>query len=341
MSPWTAWRYWILLASLAVAGCGGYQSTASPAIPHPPTADAGLPAARDSNRLPLLYQSDFLEGVTEIYSWGSHSAFPKGTLLGQLNGPEPRGMCLDKSGDVYVADFRGQGIDEFARNSVGQKGFLPDPGNDPIGCAVSAATGDVAIANYETTKHGAGSVYVYPAGSENFKAYRAIGSPAMNRIWFLAYDPIGNLFVDGSVTNASGDVQVLELPKGGRRFVTLKLHGPGLRALHFPGPIQWDGRGHLDIGDRQTPTVYWTREVAGGLKQVDVMEFSQSRPVAQWYIHGASIFVPENHRSKCPATGLSGRACLQVYPYHPGRVQLRSSLTDQYMLSVWNVVIDR
>jgi sugar lactone lactonase YvrE len=56
----------------------------------------------------LLYVTDFSGGEVFVYS------YPQGKLVGQLTGlNEPNGACVDKTGDVWIADTGASKIVEY------------------------------------------------------------------------------------------------------------------------------------------------------------------------------------------------------------------------------------
>jgi hypothetical protein len=303
------------------------------------------PAAKAGS---LLYVSDADNGYVYIYSWFV-PGFTRGTFMGQLAGPlsEPVGLCVDKKANVYVADAFGQGVWEFAHNDVIPINFLPDPGNVPISCSVDKITGNVAVANAETTGAGSGSVYVYPGGSPDWVPYYNIGSPPLNQMLFDGYDNAGNLFADGCTALpltacTAATVQVVELPKGADEFNPPEvLQGVPLTQLQFPGQIQWDGQGNLDVGDSGPslpgnspaacigePTngcaaLYATKIGSGILKQHFVTNFIRSEQTAGTWTVGSRVVVPNlfgnlSHSGSCLTPIAPSVTCTLIYYYGLG-----------------------
>jgi hypothetical protein len=223
----------ICAAVVLLAGCGGSQSALAPARTQQYAASGGLGRMLNPmlNRLfidkrplsvyrkmdgasyvnagakagSLLYVSDTFAGVVYIFAWHVPGS-KRGTYLGQLGDPltEPFGVCVDKKANVYVTNFdarTGNGeILEWAHGAAGRPSHrLLDPGNIPFSCAVDEITGNIAVANVETTSGGAASVYVYPGGKGPPVHFRNIGSPPTNAEYFVGYDDMGHLFADGSV----------------------------------------------------------------------------------------------------------------------------------------------
>ncbi len=230
------------------------------------------PAAKNGQ---LAYVSDtFAPGFGNpgvyIYAWFL-PPFNRGTLMGSLAGPlgEPFGSCTTKSGNIWITNFNpftGNGeIWPYAHGSVVPSGPpLIDAGNIPFSCSIDRKTGNIAVANIETTTGGSGSVYVYPGGAAPPDQFFGIPSTAgpLNAINFVGYDPKGHLYADGSVgfctsfatCGAPFDAHVAVLEtccSVGSTFVPVTLFGVALTTLQWPGAIAWDGNGKLDVTDRE------------------------------------------------------------------------------------------
>ncbi|MBV8344827.1 MAG: hypothetical protein JO190_07515 [Candidatus Eremiobacteraeota bacterium] len=205
-----------------------------------------------------------------IYAWFL-SPFNRGTLMGTLAGPltEPFGACTAKNGTIWITNFNGlTGNGEiwpYAHGSVIPSGPpLIDAGNIPFSCAIDKKSGDLAVANVETTTGGSGSVYVYPGGAappDQFFGIPSVAGP-LNAVNFVGYDPKGHLYADGSVAfctsfttcGAPFDAHVAVLESccsSGSAFVPVTLIGVALTTIQWPGAIVWDGNGKLDVGDRE------------------------------------------------------------------------------------------
>ncbi len=108
----------------------------------------------------LLYVSDPGAGVVNVLT------YPNGKRIGKLTGfVEPRGECVDASGNVYVTDEGASDVLEYAHGGTTPMRTIEDPGQKPYDCAVNLnagnLTGNFAIVNAGTTSGGPGSVTVY------------------------------------------------------------------------------------------------------------------------------------------------------------------------------------
>lgn len=185
----------------------------------------------------LLYVSNTRpsNNVT-VYSYVSHR------LVGTLgNLSYPAGICVDKSGDVYIANEDGDDIIEYAHGGTTPIKTLADS-DGAIDCSIDATTGNLAVANAGYIEGPPGSLYVFK---------NAEGSPTKYTdgdyiIHFnsCVYDSKGNLFVDGSGqagVGSNGGVGFAELPKSGGSLTNIRLT-PKPGPLALPGGLAWDDK---------------------------------------------------------------------------------------------------
>ena len=125
------------LAAIAVAGCGGVQTTGSGAAP---PLIATRRAALD--RLPSYMAPDAKKKSRLMYvgDWATNDVFvyeyPSGDSVGTLRGFDgPYGMCVNKKGDVYIANFYSGNVVEYAHGGTSPLKTYTSVG-EPIGCSV-------------------------------------------------------------------------------------------------------------------------------------------------------------------------------------------------------------
>src|SRR5579863_4848905 len=172
-----------LAVPVLLAACGGSsaQSGAVPPNPRQPTALSGTRLAPGASSGDLLYVSDVSSGRVYVLS------YPAGQLVTTLLGVHfPFGLCVDRSGNVYVADQGGRQVLEYAHGGTEPIGSWEDT-QYPDSCSVDPVTGNLAVANES------GNVSVYPRGKKQPTIYTTPFVP-----WFAAYDDAGNLFASGS-----------------------------------------------------------------------------------------------------------------------------------------------
>ena len=225
----------LILAAVSFAGCSGSQLPAShPGLPAL-TMPHYVPSARhrdarrswmspDAKRLKqLLYISDW--DTNDVYVYDYKTRAQVGTLTGF---DEPYGQCVDSKGDVFVANFNGASLVEYAHGGSTPIATLSTDGST-IGCSVDKR-GDVAAANF-VTDSGTGDIQVFAHGGGTPTVYTN-GSCAY--LWPPGYDDKGNLYVQGE----SDDFFVCELPAGGNALRTVSVN----QKINFGGSVMWDGK---------------------------------------------------------------------------------------------------
>jgi hypothetical protein len=255
----------------------------------------GLPVAQMQ---PLTNGSSGLQGLNK--EWPSSSVqsskifavvgnegdlviidFKSGARLATIALNEPQGLCLD-NGTVWV----GVGLDAALRRYSGAGKLLAtlsDPGQIPNACAVYDGT--LAVANIETISGGTGSVTLFAGGKGTGKSYAV---PGMQEVFYVTYDPAGDLLAAGTNGNINdGSYRLAELKNGASRFTVLTLRGA---SISFPGGMQYaDNR--LAISDLYAPsTIYQTQLVGSTVKVTGSTSIDGEQPQA-WYVHERQLIV--------------------------------------------------
>jgi hypothetical protein len=305
-----------------LAGCKGFAGGTAPAsVPAQGVALSPLPfaAARtpaivgvpsDARRSwmksrafgPLLYVSDSQLNVVLAYTW------PKLHLVGNLSGLRfPQGECVDRSGNVWVANTKRSEMVEFAHGRPQPIKTLADPGEYPSGCSVGG-NGDLAVANIVAKRgrkaYGPGSISIYKGATGKPKVF---SDGAFSRVFFDGYDSHGNLFLDGE--DSSNAFVIAEFD--GKAFTPLTVSGATINA---PGSVQVTGS-YVNVEDQlgaggnsvmyqttlsgSTLTVTATAQLLGGLDCV------------QSFVDGAA----KKQRVICPDAGTPS---INVYEYPAG-----------------------
>jgi hypothetical protein len=184
-------------------------------------------------------------------------SYPRGKVVGSL-GVTGYSLCTDPTGDVFVPTI-GYQVLEYSHD--GKLIQTLQDGDVPLGCAVDPTTGDLAVTNEAS---GAGEVAIFPKAQGSARWY---SDPAIYTYGLCGYDDQGNLFVDGSGSNAT----FAELPKGSSTFKNFSLGNE----FDPYGDIQWDGH-HITLTNALTHVIYWLR-VAHTLKIVGSTRFNS------WY----------------------------------------------------------
>jgi hypothetical protein len=247
----------ICVAAAWLAACGGSQ---------PPIGAPG--AMRQSSA--IATHADFGESwmatdaVTQDliyvtnYSYVTVYSYPQGKLVGTLNGFKSTvGDCIDKKGDIFITNHvfaHGETrIAEYAHAGTKPIAELATKNVGPLGCSIDPTTGNLAISGGGSGTNGAGvDIFQLARGKPSY-----IRDPQMVFTQFCGFDDNGDLFVAG-LKDFSGDPGLAELPKGSRKFVTIRLNA----IIDSEGGVQWDGK-HLAIGayvppggTNATPVIY-------------------------------------------------------------------------------------
>lgn len=243
---------WVLVLS----GCTGAGSDSRFGLSNADGSDLvqGKPSrmATEARADNLLYVSS--DSTQEVYVF----SYPKQKLVGTLTGfSEPRGVCADPSGNIFVTNRSSESIMEFAHGGTSPIATLSDSGYLPFGCSVDPNTGDLAVANQESSDGGYGNVavYLHAQGAPSF-----LSDPQIEAYVDCAYDKKGNLFVDGY----DGTSDFAELPAGSASFQNLTL--PFLS----PFGIQWDGK-YVAVGSQHgtgNGSVIYRLGISGSTVQV-------------------------------------------------------------------------
>jgi hypothetical protein len=258
-----------------LAACSGGGGDRSQMVPGTSMSSEHLRSwmAPDAKQKDLLYVSLGTEaGEDAILVW----TYPKGKFEGIITGGglnDPLGMCVDKSGDVFVANHYGADILEYAHGGTTPIATLSDSGEFPQGCAVDPTTGNLAVTSYYGP-YGEypGDVAIYQNATGMPATYSA---PSFFIYDYCGYDNQGNLYIDGN--NGSGGYTgflFAELPAGGDSFTDIALP----QNIYIPNGVQWDGK-HVAVGD----------QTAGGTPLSAIYRFSISNGTATELHHVTTL----------------------------------------------------
>lgn len=215
----------------------------------PKSAALGAPS-------PVLYVSD--KGTNEITVFSLPALGVKGTISG-LN--EPRGLCSDPKGHVWVANYGTRQMIEFSGNVPIET--INDPDGYPFACSVDSDT-TLAYANLtnivtpspnppstpdppipdstSTPMSGPGEVEVHSI------------SPQLGGMYYfngVTWDP-GDVYIVGTTYPLPGTFVLAVLPSGSSTIQQISVTGG---TIHAPGMVQWDADdNYLLVGDRKCGT---------------------------------------------------------------------------------------
>lgn len=298
------------VAVALLAACGGSQ----PPIGVPGAMSQNQKTAIDAGRntswmLPEASKDDLLyvTGGTPSSTEGTVIvlSYPEGKVVGMLTGLDsPIGECVDKLGNVYVANNGSNAIVEYAHGGTSPIRTLSDPGH-PWGCAIDATTGNLAVTN------SSGSVAVYSGAQGSPTLYF---DSSISLFLFCAYDNHGNLFVDGEQTDL-----IAELPKGKSTFTDITFNGE----IAGASSMQWNDGGLVIVNDtgNRTATPVDRVHISGSTGTVVGTTYLSRHADAvaayvQYWIEGTKIVGPAR-------TGGDGHDYLGFWRYPAGGASVR------------------
>lgn len=239
------------VVALAIVSACGSGSTVAPSATTPyanyvgktlflhgrPVTAARLnPSPRYTQLVPNATTITNYEYIFNYYgSYASIFNYPKSTaMIGQIQGLGGQGCTnvlhgygkkifwnAQRTNDLVVEY---QVPDTFLRSLTVNYTFTSS-------CAMNTS-GDIAIGVLLGNNYGrGGQVVIFKNAAGLGKVYNT----PLYKEYFNGYDSTGNLFADGE--DASGNFQLVELPFGHTKFVTIKTSN----SPEFPGSVQWDG----------------------------------------------------------------------------------------------------
>jgi sugar lactone lactonase YvrE len=187
-------------------------------------------------------------GVTMLLSQQGQRAFsqdrqgPAGVFPAfiPMSGVTPRGVAVDKVGNVYVSAGEGSGVNEYIKiwkfTPAGEKSFFAEIGQGTIGGLAVTADGDLYVAMAAGLKKG-----VWRVDREGQKELL----PGSDQILFangLAFDDRGTLYITESLSMSSpstyGPGGIWSIPRGGQAELCLRNELLGASDLSpLPAPL--------------------------------------------------------------------------------------------------------
>ncbi len=205
-----------------------------------------------------LFVSDSQASVLGVFS------LPDLVLKGTITGlSQPRGLCDDGNGNVWVANYGTQQMFKYSRTGA-LIATLNDANGFPFACSVDKGphgSHDLATANLQNlskSPHGnaespAPSMHHMSGPGETEVWAEGMTKPGpsydygpMHTVRGESYDP-GDLYIDGQTK--TGTFVLAELRSGSKTITGITVTGG---TIHLPGMLQWDQDDHyLAVGDRK------------------------------------------------------------------------------------------
>ena len=242
----------IAACTALLAGCGSFPQLAPPGaagIASPTAARVGSnPGTRSAS-----WMAQRLTGTDLLYVGNSNGTvsvydYSDGTIVGVLTKfMQPQGMCADRSGNVYIADYKARKVYEYAHGGTKPIFALDERPYHPFACSVEPKTGDLAVADFAQGYDTPGSVRVYSPGSKKTETYTATRD---DHFISCAYDDRGDLFVlsDNYYYGYSSGhfFDFYYLPKGATQLIALDVPNPHYYNSGWDyqdvQSVAWDGR---------------------------------------------------------------------------------------------------
>jgi hypothetical protein len=277
-----------LAGSLLAACSGGLQETRlTPASNQSAYGRSWM--ASDSGKQNLLYVSDLTSSEVYVYS------YPGRKLEGTLSVPEPVGLCVDKSGDVFVTSRIGEEILEYAHGGSQPIATINDAGYAPLDCSVDPSTGDLVVANFCEVS---GSWCVGPGNVDIYK--NASGTPvgitdtAIPFFYDCSHDSQGNLFAAGNANKNESGFQLAELKNGETTFDNISLN----RVVFWPAGVLWDGKFVVvadgDAGGKGLSSIHQVDVKGAHGTIVSTAHLAKAGEIAHFWIQGSTLIAPDN-----------------------------------------------
>jgi hypothetical protein len=279
-----------------LAACSGQQPGSTGFVPGGANAaQAARPdglsrMAPDAKGKDLLYVSD--DSSNDVYVYSYPKLKPEGTLTGF---DDPFGECVDKSGDVFIANDEASDIVEYAHGGTSPIATLEDPGYYPRGCSIDPTTGNLAVVNIVSTSLGQGNIVIYKDAKGKPSAYYSDSN--VYNVYSCGYDNAGNLFVDGE-NEESSSFEFAELPSGAKKFKNISLN----QAIAVAGGVQWDGK-YVAVGNNSGDIYQFSIHGTKGTK-VGTTPLNGVYVSDEFWIQGSKVVVPYANASRLGRVGI-------------------------------------
>ena len=274
--------------SALLAGCGGTQGALSVA-PSSVTANVAHVSHGTSWMAPEAKGDDLLYATNsadvEVYS------LPRRRHVGRLTGFQGAdGACVDGQGNVYIVDFDGSDIVEYAHGGTNPINTLADPNAYPEGCSVDPTTGNLAVANGLTALHSGndfGNLAIY----QNAQGAPTIYTDYSGMLWYgaCAYDNSGNLFIAGFGGETRYDDVLAEMPSGTTAFTNISFN----QRFTAQTGIQFYGEDLLLANVYGFDNTIMQVSVSGSTASVvSTTTLNNVRAIDSFFVYGSTLIAP-------------------------------------------------
>jgi len=204
--------------------------------------------------------------------------YPKSdSSTGTISADEPQGECSQTGKKTWWQVNSGSDdIDEFAYGGTSPIKSVSESTGEAAGCSVSSK-GDLAVSLLGTS-----DIVIFTGGTGS----GTVVADGMSSTYFIAYDPKGDLFVDG--ITESDTYGMSEMAAGSSSFTTVTLPNTPL----FPGGLQWDGK-YMTFNDQEAHDIY-QYSVSGDVATLKgTVSLGGTSDCVQTWISGKLVFCPD------------------------------------------------
>jgi len=204
--------------------------------------------------------------------------YPKSDAsTGTISADEPQGECSQTGKKTWWQVNSGDDtISEFAFGGTSPIKSVTESTGEAAGCSVSKS-GDLAVSLL-----GTGDVVIFTGGTGT----GTVVADGMSSTYFIAYDPSGDLFVDG--ITESDTYGMSEMASGSSSFSTVTLPN----SISFPGGLQWDGK-YITFNDQSAHNIY-QYSVSGDVATLQgTVSLSGTSDCVQTWIAKKLVYCPD------------------------------------------------
>ena len=232
----------VATAALAACGSGAVQPAAPMTALTRSQVRISWMSPDAKNIKSLLYVAGATTDTVYVYNFKTRE------LVGELTGfDQPSGECVDGKGDIWITDYMGGTVAEYAHGGSTARRTLY-AGTLQTTCSIDPTTGNLAVGTFSP-----GDIYVWKKARGTPKIYTSSACPS---IWGPGYDDKGNLFAEAA--GSSSAIWVCWLPHTGPPLTKI----PFNQTISYGAGAMWDGK-YMTFADQS----FGNSELQAGLYQ--------------------------------------------------------------------------
>jgi hypothetical protein len=204
--------------------------------------------------------------------------YPKGDAsIGSLSGDDPQGECTQTGKKTFWQVNSGDDdIDEYAFGGTSPIASVSESAGEAAGCSLSKS-GDLAVSIL-----GSGDVVIFTGHTGSGTTV----ADGLDSTYFIAYDPKGDLFVDGITEQDTYGMS--EMAAGSSSFNEVSLPN----TPEFPGGLQWDGK-YMTFNDQEAHEIY-QYTVSGDVATLEgTVDLNGTSDCVQTWIAKKLVYCPD------------------------------------------------